>query len=278
MGIDVDARTRRGRFHRRRSMTPPEAAPMREDVTQEAWIAVALAFEKLDPLTFSYTARRIRGGFVDRWEQVFVSAIVDRFRDRLVHTARPDAGEGYAAAFYEIAAMLGIPARAASPADVWHDEMRPKLEALVSRPDAGDEVERVAKMPVYVDLPPIWQFKAESALGNFGSAFGVHPQVRGPIAEAVWNVVREYAISAMREGVDRGMVERGWQPIDTCPMWQVAIVTDGENVAKAQKAEADFDSFYWSVDPEDCLEWEPTHWIEEPAAALSRKGGQANGQ
>jgi hypothetical protein len=37
---------------------------------------------------------------------------------------------GYAIAFYEIAKMLGIGAQAASPADVWRDQMRPKLEAL----------------------------------------------------------------------------------------------------------------------------------------------------
>jgi len=56
----------------------------------------------------------------------------------------------------------------------------------------------------------------------------------------------------------------GWKRIDSAPMWQVAIVTDGENVARAQKAETDYDGFYWAVDSEDALEWEPTHWIEEP--------------
>lgn len=56
----------------------------------------------------------------------------------------------------------------------------------------------------------------------------------------------------------------GWQPIETLAMWDVAIVTDGENVAKAQKAEADYSGHYFAVDPEDCLEWEPTMWIACP--------------
>lgn len=56
-----------------------------------------------------------------------------------------------------------------------------------------------------------------------------------------------------------------WRNIGTCPMWQVAVVTDGENVAIAQKAEADCGGHYWSIEPEDCLEWEPTLWTPTPA-------------
>jgi hypothetical protein len=74
------------------------------------------------------------------------------------------------------------------------------------------------------------------------------------------------AYRGYREG--RGEV-MGWKLIETCPMWQVAFVTDGENVAKAQKAEADYGGYYWATEPEDCLEWEPTHWIEEPPPTLS---------
>lgn len=61
----------------------------------------------------------------------------------------------------------------------------------------------------------------------------------------------------------------GWQPIETAVLWEVYVVTDGENVAKAQLAESDYGDQYWSVDPEDCLEWEPTHCI----AALTTQGG-----
>lgn len=64
----------------------------------------------------------------------------------------------------------------------------------------------------------------------------------------------------------------GWKLVAGLPMWWAGIVTDGEHVAFAQKAEADFDGYYWAVDPEDALEWEPTHCIAAPgdaAAALT---------
>lgn len=38
---------------------------------------------------------------------------------------------GYADAFYQIADMLGITARTASPKEVWQGEMLPKLKALI---------------------------------------------------------------------------------------------------------------------------------------------------
>lgn len=56
----------------------------------------------------------------------------------------------------------------------------------------------------------------------------------------------------------------GWQPITTMQIWDCGIVTDGKNAAMSQKAESDFGGFYFAVDPEDALEWEPTHWIEAP--------------
>lgn len=45
--------------------------------------------------------------------------------------------DGYAAAFYEIADMLGIGARAASPKTVWEGEMRPALQKLLTNRDAA---------------------------------------------------------------------------------------------------------------------------------------------
>jgi hypothetical protein len=56
----------------------------------------------------------------------------------------------------------------------------------------------------------------------------------------------------------------GWRPTESCPMWQVAIVTDGERAAVAQRAENDFGMPYWAIDPEDGLEWEPTLWSPIP--------------
>lgn len=52
----------------------------------------------------------------------------------------------------------------------------------------------------------------------------------------------------------------GLLDIETMPMWAVGVVTDGVNAAVSQKAESDFDGHYFAVDPEDALEWEPTHW------------------
>lgn len=46
------------------------------------------------------------------------------------------------------------------------------------------------------------------------------------------------------------------------PVWADGIVTDGENVAMAQKAEADHGGHYWAVDEGNGgLDWEPTHFI-----------------
>lgn len=73
------------------------------------------------------------------------------------------------------------------------------------------------------------------------------------------------AVSGAAEGGD------GWRPIETAVLWEVYVVTDGENVALAQYAESDHGDAYWSVDPEDCLEWEPTHCIAAPAALTEGK-------
>lgn len=61
----------------------------------------------------------------------------------------------------------------------------------------------------------------------------------------------------------------GWRSVAGLPMWWAGIVTDGEHVAFAQKAEADFDGYYWAVDPEDALEWEPTHCIAAPGSKIA---------
>lgn len=54
---------------------------------------------------------------------------------------------------------------------------------------------------------------------------------------------------------------------EDAPVWAEGIVTDGENVAIAQKAEADYGGTYWSVETGDgAIMWEPTHFI--PLAAL----------
>jgi hypothetical protein len=52
--------------------------------------------------------------------------------------------DGYVTAFYEIADMLGIGAQAASPAEVWSRQMRPRLEASLRPQPSGETREAVA--------------------------------------------------------------------------------------------------------------------------------------
>ncbi len=60
------------------------------------------------------------------------------------------------------------------------------------------------------------------------------------------------------------------RPIETMGLWDTGVVTDGERAAVAQKAESDFGGHYFAIEPEDALEWEPTHWAPFPdRAALS---------
>lgn len=53
-------------------------------------------------------------------------------------------------------------------------------------------------------------------------------------------------------------------PIETMQLWDVGVVTDWTNAAVSQKAEADDGEHYFAIDPEDGLEWEPTHWAPFP--------------
>lgn len=71
-------------------------------------------------------------------------------------------------------------------------------------------------------------------------------------------------VCALESEAEIAASDQGWRGIDTMPMWEVGIVTDGENVARSQKAESDFGGHYFAVDPEDALEWEPTLWIATP--------------
>jgi hypothetical protein len=50
--------------------------------------------------------------------------------------------DGYATAFYEIAAMLGIGAQSRSPGNVWANEMRPRLLAALHDTAPTDQAQR----------------------------------------------------------------------------------------------------------------------------------------
>ncbi len=63
---------------------------------------------------------------------------------------------------------------------------------------------------------------------------------------------------------------QGWQDIASAKVWDHGVVTDGENVAIAQLAEADFGGTYWACEPDGALEWEPTHIIALPPATTAQ--------
>lgn len=71
----------------------------------------------------------------------------------------------------------------------------------------------------------------------------------------------EMVAAALTPSALSGDAGEVWQPIETCPMWAVAVVTDGISVAISQRAEADDGTPYWAIDPEDGLDWEPTYWV-----------------
>lgn len=62
----------------------------------------------------------------------------------------------------------------------------------------------------------------------------------------------------------------GWRPIADAPDWEPLIVTNGEYVAMSARSEADDGTWYWAIDPEDGLDWEPTHFTYPPGQGPSR--------
>ncbi|WP_010184757.1 hypothetical protein [Sphingomonas sp. PAMC 26605] len=113
--------------------TPPEAAPMSEDVMQVQDARRAALIERLGTVADLACANPLPTDLGDVVYDLLrqSAAQIASDRKRLAHTARFDAAESYTTAFYEIADLLGITARAASPAVVWRDELRPKLETLI---------------------------------------------------------------------------------------------------------------------------------------------------
>lgn len=104
----------------------PTAAPMREDVHP----LVEQVREILDGIDCAQT-EDCGWWETSTGEKFGAARLAEVEAAILVHAARPDASAGYVTAFYEIATMLGIGAQTASPADVWREQMRPKLEALM---------------------------------------------------------------------------------------------------------------------------------------------------
>jgi len=76
------------------------------------------------------------------WPNESVDPIDERTGHPSSYTAPVEASGsergGYVTAFYEIADMLGIGAQAASPAEVWSQKMRPRLEAALRPQPSGE--------------------------------------------------------------------------------------------------------------------------------------------
>ncbi|WP_313044992.1 hypothetical protein [Brevundimonas sp.] len=66
---------------------------------------------------------------------------------------------------------------------------------------------------------------------------------------------------------------------EDAPVWADGIVTDGERVSMAQKAEADHGGTYWAVDGGDGgLDWEPTHFVSLSALATREEARAEAGE
>jgi hypothetical protein len=101
---------------------------------------------------------------------------------------------GYVAAFYEIADMLGIGARADSPANVWANEMKPALLQRLSVPEGEEVVERVARA-IYERRPSMTsdQFRRYPLQYGCADAYG-RPEVTWARETA------RVAIAALQQG------------------------------------------------------------------------------
>lgn len=105
-------------------------------------------------------------------------------------------------------------------------------------------------------------------------AWGAGPFTRGAAMREL--AARAAATPTPVEEPEKGAVG-AWRPIEEVALWDVAVVTNGENVAISQKAEADDGTVYWAIDPEDGLDWEPTHYVPPLDAALAAtNAGEAN--
>lgn len=70
----------------------------------------------------------------------------------------------------------------------------------------------------------------------------------------------------------------GLRSIGTMALWDTGVVTDGERAAVAQKAESDFGGHYFAIEPEDGLEWEPTHWAPFPSPCIASPNPTTKGE
>lgn len=157
--------------------------------------------------------------------------------DSLAHTARPDAGDAGRYHFtdenpFEVRTVEGTKKLGRG----WLAITEAEYAGLRARPDAGDEVERLIR-----ELRNPWQD-------------GPPNIERGPLPDWAGGLLDRAAaaLAAMREGVDRGMVEE----VPAVPEWLAKVLA--ENVAR-------FDALPLAI--------KNARFSYVAAAALSRKGG-----
>ena len=234
--------------------TPPEAAPMREDVTQVTDADREAALAVLGGIWSDDEKAVIRQGNRDS-----LSIIQAFARHRLAHTARPDAPN------------------LNSYIDGYED-----AQEVAARPDAGDEVERVVHTSNYAIQVLDERYASGPAPGQIGS-FAEHDAGLWQAGKFLLERLRDHevrmtcdedarewyghvtpaverfraALAAMREGVDRGMVEvPRVLPVFVCDVMTEVKVSDGRGGFTA-------------------LNWEEAEQVWDAAlAALSRKGGR----
>lgn len=67
----------------------------------------------------------------------------------------------------------------------------------------------------------------------------------------------------------------GWIPADQAEVWAEYVITDGENIAIAQLAEADYGGTYWATEfgvtwePTLCTSWPPTTAPKGPSVGIA---------
>jgi len=185
---------------------PAKAAPMREDVTQAQDARRGALVERLGTFSDSLCQVPLQGVLGDVAYDLLRQAAAQIASDRqhiarLAHTARHDAGDELAEIKASMAYRTSLIGRETARADA----AEAKLSAPESdqRPDAGDEdVERVARRDPMA--------RGASALAAAISLLEKGGKKAAPSDKMFDQMLIDYraALAAMREGVDRGMVER----------------------------------------------------------------------
>lgn len=211
---------------------PPEAAPMREDVTQADHVVERQNRES------QRLIGRITGSDIES-RKLRLSKFLGGFNGAYSWTRCTPSGD--------LSAIL----------------------AHTARPDAGDEVERVATLPIPDDIPE-YEPDDISHLESLAEYLDSYAAEKGrnklPASRDLFNTMakrlRQFdtLLAAMREGVDRGMVAN-----------REAIALIDEINLRAESRQ------FWGIGQTIHAKLCTIRATLARAAALSRKGGQANG-